>query len=154
MRKVESEMNEKYCAKCKIVYSSARQQCEECGETLSLATDEQKADFDKTLNDTMEESYTENKDGELRPWHFVYAAILVLYPVIITICTKKLVFLTISGLNIIYSLVLLSPLLGAKWYQRRFYEQSSFEAELCRWSIIIAVAIFNVFAVILLSTLI
>lgn len=154
MRKVESEMNEKYCANCKIVYSSARQQCEECGNALVLATDEQKAAFDEALNDTMEDNYKEDNDGKVRPWHFVYAAILVLYPVIIAIFTKKLAFLAISGLNLLYALVILSPLFGAKWYQRRFYEQSSFEAELSRWGVIIAVAIFNIFAVILISTII
>jgi len=113
-------MNERYCPKCKVIYTNGQKECEECGKLLRNPTKDELYENRKTMDKKLRKA--SNKSESITPdlWQVIAAALLVIYGVVIMVIFGKNNS-PLLILNIVYAAAILMPkFFESKGYHKRF----------------------------------
>lgn len=139
-------MSERYCPKCKVIYTNGQRECEECGTLLKTATEEELYEHNKIMNKKLNKA--SNKSESITPdlWQIISAALLVAYSIIIMLIFGKSNS-PLLILNIIYAAVILMPkFFESKGYHKRFdfTARDPFYTKIGRIAVLCFITLFNI----------
>ncbi len=134
-------MNELICPDCKIIHTSGKLRCTECGKKLIEASETEVKEFEKRMKRASDVAFTDrDKHIKIRPFDIAVAAVIVLLGVVITLIKGLIPVLIV---DILLALTALMPDVMSRRPIRMLMREFNGFATVQRVITIIIAAIFN-----------